>query len=149
MSSSLRIIFLPRLFSNSFASGDGFQLKYESSNVSHWNYSSGACGGSFSTPNGIITSPSYPGPVPRGVDSDGRGIDCGYTISRPAGTVIVLNFLSMNLHKPKISCSHRDTDYVHISDGTSRSNGDLLLAILCGDEIPGPIQSTSNNLHLQ
>ena len=113
MSSSLSIFFLPRLFSNSFASGDGFQLKYESSNVSHWNYSSGACGGSFSTPNGIITSPSYPGPVPRGVDSYGRGIDCGYTISRPAGTVIVLNFLSMNLHKPKISCSHRDTDYVH------------------------------------
>merc|ERR1711879_543538 len=79
-----------RFFSNYYESGRGFQLRYESSNVSKWSYNFGACGGNFTTPQGIITSPSYPDNYP-------DNADCIYTISQPYGVTILLNFLSMDI----------------------------------------------------
>ena len=134
--------FIYRLFSNSFGSGLGlgFQIEYQSTNVSHskWSYMVDECrgGGYFSTAGGIITSPSYPEYYP---DS----ADCIYTISQPIGSVIMLNFLSMDIQSHD-SCNR---DYLEIRDGPS--GGSDLLDKLCGRATPDPIQSSQNQLWMK
>ena len=124
--------------SNFDDNGLGFQLIYESSNVApQMTHRSGMCGGSFRTPNGIFTSPSYPDNYP-------NRADCVYTISQPKGTVILLNFLSMEI---QISSNGNCYDYLEIRDGPSKSSP--LLVKLCGNEIPDPIQSSQNLLWMK
>ena len=62
-----------------------------------WSYMVDECGdgGYNSSYGGIITSPSYPGNYP-------NNADCIYTISQPTGTVILLNFLSMDIEHERI-----------------------------------------------
>ena len=133
--------FILRFFSNYFASGLGFQVEYESTNVSHWSYGSGACGGSFTTPNGILTSPSYPNNYP-------RLQDCIYTISQQTGSVILLNFLSMDMQICIGSwCDACDYYYLEIREGPSDDSP--LLDKLCGNEIPAQIQSSQNQLWMK
>ena len=91
----------------------------------------GACGGNFTDLIGFLYSPSYPGNYP-------DNSDCIYTILQPTGTVILLNFLSMN-----IKCY----DYLEIRDGPSDVSP--LLGELCGSEIPAPIQSSQNQLWMK
>ena len=138
---------IPRFFSNYIASGLGFQLEYESTNVSHWTYNSGACGGNFTTANGALTSPSYPSRYP-------DFADCIYTISQPTGTVIVLKLLSMDIGEyPKwcLFAFGRGNipvgDYLEVKDGPSA--GSPLLDYFCGKEIPAPIQSSQSNLWMK
>ena len=131
-----------RFSSNYFESGLGFQLEYESITVSQWTFRSGICGGNFSTQNGIFTSPSYPNNYP-------HNSDCIYIISQPAGRVILLNFLSMDIKRGytwDINCQHHD--YLQIKDGPSDDSPLLsnLCCYECGSEIPAPIQSSQNQL---
>ena len=130
--------FFHRFSSNYFDSGLGFELKYESSNVSQWSYNFGACGGSFITPQGILASPSYPDNYP-------GNADCTYTISQPNGNVILLNFLSMDIMGFIGECEF--DDYLEIRDGPSAHSP--LLGKLCGSEIPAPIQSSQNQLWMK
>ena len=104
--------------------------------MTQWSYHIGACGGSFTTPNGILTSPSYPDNYP-------NNADCVYTISQPTGTAIVLTFYSMDIEDDS-SC---DYDYLEIVDGSSADSP--LLGKLCGREIPAPIQSTQNQVWMK
>lgn len=135
-------MFICRFTSNLFENGLGFQLEYEPSDVTHWSYNSGACGGTFKTPNGILTSPSYPGDYP-------YNAECIYTISRPTGTVIVLNFLSMDLAGTCTYwwCDPCDLDYLEIRDGSLDYSP--LLHTLCGTEIPDPIHYSHNQLQIK
>ena len=94
------------------------------------------CGGYFSTANGTVTSPSYP-------DNYSDNADCIYTIWQPTGTVIVLNFHSMDIEH-HITC---DYDYLEIRDGPSSNSP--LLDKLCGSAIPAPIQSSQNQLWMK
>ena len=98
-------------------------------------YRIGACGGHFTTPHGILTSPSFPENYP-------DNADCYYTISQPTGTVILLNFLSMDTEKS--SSSDTCYDYLEVRDGPSEVSP--LLGKLCGSEIPAPIISSQNQL---
>ena len=100
---------------------------------------SGTCGSSFTTAHGHMSSPSYPNNYP-GND------DCIYTVSESTGTVILLNFLSMDIHKYSWDSSC-DYDYLEIRDGPSDDSP--LLDKLCGSEIPAPIQSTQNQLWMK
>ena len=93
-------------------------------------------GGYYSTTGGIITSPSYPGNYP-------DNADCIYTISQPTGTAILLNFLIMDMAHHS-SC---DDDYLEIIDGLSAASP--ILAKLCGNRIPAPIQSSQNQLWMK
>ena len=94
------------------------------------------CGGYFSTRNGTITSPSYPGNYP-------TRADCIYTISQPTGTVIMLNFLSIEINiKYDWDKKCKYSDYLEIRDGPSANSP--LLADLCGNAIPAPIQSSQD-----
>ena len=99
-------------------------------------YRIGACGGSFTSPNGILTSPSYPGNY-----SDDA--DCTYAISQPTGTVILLNFQIMDIEH-HATC---DYDYLEIRDGPSADSP--LLDKLCGVQIPAPIKSSQNQLWMK
>ena len=129
--------FFRRFTSNAWDSGHGFRIGYESSDVTQWSYNSGACGGSFSTPNGILISPSYPDNYP-------KNADCVYTISQPNGTAIVLAFHSMDiLVESSGICRH----YLEIRDGSSAASP--LLGELCGYEIPTPIQSSQNQVWMK
>ena len=99
-------------------------------------YRIGACGGHFTTHNGMLTSPSYPENYP-------DNADCTYTISQPSGTVIKLNFLSMHVWSHS-TCRY---DYLEIRDGPAESSTPLVK--LCGGEIPAPIQSSQNHLWMK
>ena len=127
-----------RFVSHHFERGLGFKLDYESTNVApQVNYrmgESGKCGGMFTTlPFGIITSPSYPNKYP-------VNADCVYTISRPSGTVIHINFLDMDIH-----CRY---DYIEIKDGLSKDS--RRLTKLCGNLAPSNIvKSTQNHMWIK
>ena len=118
----------------------GFQLEYKSTNVSYskWSYMVDDCQGGdyFSTTGGIITSPSYPDYYP-------NNADCIYAISQPTGTVILLNFLSMDIEGGWCY------DYLEIRDGPSADSP--LLSKLCGNKWshPAPIQSSQNHLRIR
>ena len=119
---------------NYFGSGLGFQIKYESSNVSQrMNYRFRKCGGYFTTPNGTLESPSYPDKYPD--DSD-----CVYIISQPSGTIIVLSFHSIDIEYDS-TCSY---DYLEIRDGSL--DGSPVLDKLCGNELPPNIISSQNHV---
>ena len=49
-----------------------------------------ACGGIYSTPNGILTSPFYPNNYP-------GNRECIYVISQAPGTFVNLNFLNFDI----------------------------------------------------
>ena len=147
-SATFSFFFILRFFSNYFASGMGFQLEYESTNVSQWSYGSGACGGNFTSPNGIITSPSYPDNYPTTHYYNGTlySAVCIYTISQPTGTLILLNFLSFDLYDYGSVCDSYD-DNLEIRDGPSFDSP--LLARLCGTKIPDQIQTSQNQLWMK
>ena len=140
----------------------GFQLEYESTNVSQWTFRIGACGGSFTTPQGIFTSPSYPENYP-------NNADCIYTISQPTGTVIQLDILSMDIEYADpdyydydyyYDNSYKDYhqyggvtcwDYLEIRDGALEQSPHI--DGYCGDEtvlsLPIVIQTTRNNVWMR
>ena len=113
----------------------------------------GSCGGNFSTPNGILTSPSYP-------ENYTDNADCIYTISQPYGTIINLTVTDMEINNHQISLfgfsyysyyysddSTCNTDYLEIRDGSSQNSP--LISYLCGDETPEPVVTTQSNVWMR
>ena len=100
-------------------------------------YRIGACGGSFNTPKGILTSPSYPRNYP-------DNADCIYTISQPVAPYISISFLHMDL-----DCEGRPADYVELRDGDSEESP--LMGSFCGDRsnVPAVMQTTQNHLRIR
>ena len=98
------------------------------------NYRFGECDGYFATPNGFLTSPSYPDNYP-------DNSDCVYAISQPTGNIIVLTFHSMHIH----DCAN--CDYLEIRDGSSAASP--LLGKISGNEIPAPFQSSQNQVWMK
>ena len=135
---------------NYYETNQGFKLTYEQSDVLKWSYNFGSCGGNFSSPNGIITSPSYPANYP-------SYQDCVYTISRPEGTTLRLNFRRLDIYarKDSVICGkvhqvgnkNLTWDNLEIRDGPSEASP--VLTRLCGDAIPAPIQSSTNHLWIK
>ena len=127
--------FILRFMSNYFESGLGFQMRYESANVTQRSYNSGSTLG-FTTQNGIITSPLYPSNYPDNTDRI-------YTISQSTGTVILLNFVFVDVENHS-SCGY---DYLEIRDGPSEAS--TILDTICGSQTPAPIQSSQNKLWMK
>ena len=129
--------FIHRFKSNYFLNGQGFQIRYDSSNEDpETNYMFGVCDGYFTTSTGNITSPSYPGRYP-------NSASCDWTISQPVGTYILLTFHRMNVEFHS-TCNY---DYIYINDGYFKNSP--FLTRLCGTVIPSPVQSTQNNMLLR
>ena len=99
----------------------------------------GSCGGNFTATSGHMSSPSYPNFYP-------GGSHCNYVISQPPGTIILLNFHSMDIYTTTSSSSSCVGDYLEIRDGPLETS--YLLIKLCGYEIPAPIQSSQNQVHI-
>ena len=129
-----------RFMSNYLESGSGFHLQYESSVMTQWSYGSGACGGNFTTPKGIFTSPSYPDHYP-------DDATCIYTIAEPTGSIIRLNFLHMDIDSYYWDTKCNYKDYLEIRDGPSEASP--LLSKLCGNEIPASIASSQNHVWMK
>ena len=126
-----------RFTSNNFENGRGFQFGYKSTYVApDMTYRIGECGGNFTTKSGLFTSPSFPEKYP-------INVDCVWTISRPNGSLIRIEFMSMDMEMVWSQCY----DYVEIRDGASESSP--LLGKVCGDDIPTPQLSTQNNLWIR
>ena len=104
---------------------------YESTNVSQWSNFGAIL--SFTTQNGIISSPSYP-------DSYPDNTDCIYYISQSTDTVILLNFIDFDVENDS-SCQY---DFLEIRDGPSEAS--TILDKLCGSEADFVIQSSHNTL---
>ena len=106
-------------------------------------YRIGECGGSFTTPKGLLTSPLYPNNYP-------DNADCVYTISLSKGNHILLTFQSMDIqdydtgYEDYGSCS---SDYLEIRDVSS--DGSSFLDRFCGREIPDPIKSKHSQLWMK
>ena len=143
MALTLICVFTFRFHSDDSDDYSGFKIVYKLFEAPQWSYNNGACGGSFTTPNGILTSPSYPYQFP-----DNRY--CIYTITQPMGSVVVLTFHLMDIPSTGIfSCF---TQYLKIRDGSS--NDSPILDKLCGKkeflgEMPAPIQSSQNHLFIE
>ena len=126
-----------RFTSNYIKSGSGFKLMYEPTNVapSLMTNKTGECGGFFYTPNGVLTSPSYPDNYP-------SYSECIYIISQPTGTILRLNFLKLDIEW----VSHCTFDFVDVRDGPSDMAWQRWPNMYCGNEIPAPFQSTVNHV---
>ena len=136
MCSKLYKVFNYRFYSNYFENGLGFKFAYELTKVSQWTYNSGACGGNFTTPNALLTSPSYPARYP-------NNADCIYTISQPSGTYINVTILNMDVEYDS-DCRY---DHLVIRDG--RSEESPIVGDFCGSNIPTFFLSTQNNLWIR
>ena len=153
---------LDRFTSNSFDSGQGFKLTYESTMVApQMTYRIGACGGNHTTPNGILTSPSYPDNYP-------ASSNCIYTISSPPFSVIGIKIVSLDIYNYRRGNTFADFDsyysdyrtyklttcdvnYLEVRDGASEEYP--LIDGYCGDItdrfLPIYIQSTKNHAFIR
>lgn len=112
----------------------GFVVKYEVE-----------CGGTFTEPSGIITSPYYPSYYP-------ASKDCTYLISLPPGKAVMLTFEFMDIEEGSTinNVTQCYFDRLEIRDGDTENS--TLLKTLCGpiSEMPGdPIYSTHNYMLLE
>ena len=113
-------------------------MQYESTSTSIWSYSGGDCDGTFTTPSGLIASPSYPDYYP-------EHSECVYHISQPEGTNVTLKILQMSIeHNLGYPC--QAFDYLEIRDGADAD--DPLLAVVCGFDHP-TIHSTQNHVWMR
>ncbi|XP_078576388.1 uncharacterized protein LOC144862022 isoform X1 [Branchiostoma floridae x Branchiostoma japonicum] len=94
------------------------------------------CGGQLKEDAGVITHLNYD-----------NGMDCEWEISVSDGNYVYMEFTSFELESASSSSGTCNYDHVEIYDGLS--NDAPLLAKLCGDELPKPIQSTGNRVSVQ
>ena len=117
--------FYSRFKSNFLVNGPGFKIRFNSVTSSL-----NECGGNFSEPHGVLTSPSYPNNYP----SD---TDCTYIISQPIDTFVNITILDLDTEYDS-SLYTWCYDYLEIRDGNSDDSP--LLGKLCGN-------NTVNNLN--
>ena len=118
----------------------------------------GGCGGTFTSPVGLLTSPSYPDVYP-------NDANCVYIISTTKGTRINIRVVDMDIEYESdnydyyydnydyhqyggVTCKY---DYLEIRDGTSDQSP--LIDAYCGDNtvvsLPIQTQSTGNNVWMR
>ncbi|KAI8522021.1 hypothetical protein Bbelb_017750 [Branchiostoma belcheri] len=93
------------------------------------------CGGQLKDDAGIVTHLNYD-----------NSMDCEWKISVSPGNYVYMEFTQFELENPSSSTGTCRYDYLEIYDGLSDSAP--LLAKLCGDERPKPVQSTGNRVKL-
>ena len=97
-----------------------------------------ACGGSFTSNNGLITSPNYPSVHP-------VSIECVYKITVAAGNKVQVYFRDFNIEAHS-SCNY---DFLEVRDGATKSSPLVGNRTWCGNVLPPSIVSSSNNLYLR
>ncbi|MEE6499024.1 hypothetical protein FKM82_003291 [Ascaphus truei] len=121
-------VMLVEFVSDTAVTGAGFKASY----------STLKCGGTFSSDNGIVTSPGYPEKYP-------NSVDCIFPILAPMGYKIKMTFTNFQLEFAS-SCSV-NYDYLVVYDGSSITAPKL--GTFCSQtEIPPPVTSTENSMLL-
>ena len=124
-----------RIYADTAGTRDmGFTVFYVTQkSLPKWSFRLGACGGTITTPQGILTSPSYP-------DNYSNDVECIYTISRPNMTYINLTISYFDTH-----C----TDNLEMRDGRFESSPKM--ASFCGDGnvIPPYLLTSKNHLRIR
>ncbi|XP_029168402.1 cubilin-like [Nylanderia fulva] len=105
--------------------GRGFNASYRSVPIH--------CGGKFTTDSGIIHSANYPQNYP-------SGQNCEWLIEVDRNHLVNLTFLDFDMENSR-NCTD---DYVKIFDGSTKD--DPLLGTQCGNQLPPPYISTSNQM---
>ncbi|XP_077347020.1 cubilin isoform X1 [Lithobates pipiens] len=106
----------------------GFLASYSSLNL--------GCGGTLTTLEGTISSPSHPAEYP-------HGVRCIWLISVPPGNLIQLTFTTFNLEQT-FACHG---DYLEIYDNAMNATGNKI-GKYCGRSIPPSITSSGNGMSL-
>ena len=114
----------------------------------------GACGGTFLSPNGTLTSPSYPNLYP-------NDADCTYIVSQQVGNYIHISITNMDVEYTTDYYDHLYANYdYHQFDGNTcfdyleirngNSHDSPLLGKYCGDSdvlsLPITIKTTGEYL---
>ena len=92
------------------------------------------------TPGTTIISPNYP-------ESYETNQYCQVTIQFPDEMRVTLIFEEFDLHHFNTDIGECEFDWLEISDGNDAFST-RLRSRLCGDNVPGPVQSRTNNLTL-
>ena len=115
----------------------------------------GACGGDFTSPHGLLTSPNYPDVYP-------NDVDCIYIVSTTNGTRINIRVVDLDIEYESYNYDYYDDyhqfggvtcmyDYLEIRDGTSEQSP--LIDGFCGDStvvsLPIQMQSTGNHVWMR
>ena len=96
----------------------------------------GHCGGIYTHPYGLLSSPLYPDQYP-------KNLNCTYIISQDKDTFIQLEarsfmtYFAINVHHG--SCKD---DFLEIRDGSSEQSP--VVGKFCGTNIPASLESTQN-----
>ena len=97
------------------------------------------CGGTYSNPSGILTSPSYPNHYP-------ELANCVYLISEPYGTYVNVSILSLD-----IDCHDESSasDFIEMRDG--QADESPLMAKFCGNgsNVPKFMHTSQNYLRIR
>ena len=91
-------------------------------------------------PGTTITSPNYP-------ESYGTNQFCQVKIQFPDEMRVTLLFEEFDLYSHNYNTGECDNDWLEIWDGNTGFST-RLRSMLCGDNVPGPIQSRTNSLTL-
>lgn len=96
-----------------------------------------ACGGIINEANGTIQTPSFPDTYP-------PDKNCIWKILAPSKTTIFLNFTHFNLEGRNRACKY---DFINIYSGPT--DNQQKIGTFCGDQIPEPITSHTNELSIE
>ncbi|KAA0194649.1 Metalloendopeptidase [Fasciolopsis buskii] len=96
-----------------------------------------ACGGVINEANGTIQSPSFPDLYP-------PNKNCIWKIIAPPKSTIFLNFTHFNLEGRNQACKY---DFINVYSGPT--DNQQKLGNFCGDKIPDPITSHTNELSIE
>ena len=120
-----------RFRSDFSVASSGFRARYQT-----------LCGGTWTSPSGMIQSPNYPSPYP-------ASKQCVYIIALPPGKAIRMDFLAFDIEGSAIGGGNCIYDFIEVRDGDSVNS--TLIGRFCGppDRIPPPIISTHNYLWIK
>ena len=127
---------LCRFTSDHTNTGKGFKLEYHTVEEGG-TYHLGKCGGNFTTPHGLLSSPSYPENYP-------DDASCTYIVSLPQYSYIRLTLLQVDVH-----CLSPDLDYLEMRDGDSEEAPLMIRFCQKKKQIPTHMTTSQNFLWMR
>ena len=125
-----------RFTSDHTKTGVGFKLEYHTveEGGTYW---LGKCGGNFTTPHGLLSSPSFPAHYP-------ALANCIYKVSLPPNSHIKLTILEVNIH-----CLSPNSDYLEMRDGDSEHAPLMIRFCRKGGHFPIHLKTSQNSFWMR
>ena len=127
---------LPSRFTSDHGeTGKGFKLEYHTVEEGG-TYRLGECGGKYTTPHGLLTSPSYPENYP-------DLANCTYIVTLLPEIYIKLTIFVIDVH-----CSP-GSDYLEIRDGNSENSPLMIRFCGNGTNVPSYLKTSQNSVWMR